>query len=222
MIYYLFDNSFSSVIEFLAFFLAYVIAVLFAITVHEYSHALVAYKSGDITPKAMGRLTLNPFRHMSGIGALCFLLIGFGWAKPVEVNPLNFRNYRKSMALVSISGVLTNLFCAFIFSGIFFFYSMFVDIELNMLLVFIYYLLLFLTSINLALAIFNILPIYPLDGFNFIQTFLKYDNPFVKFMHKYGNLILLIVIITPIFDYIYSFLVGGISVVFSLFWTLFL
>ena len=198
---------------------------MFGITLHEFAHAFTAYKCGDDTAKKMGRMSLNPFKHLTGIGILCFLLIGFGWAKPVQVNPLKFKNYKLGNALVSISGILTNLLVAFLFSGLYCLFSHFLgtDVTLysNYFLVFLYYFLYFSFAINLSLAIFNLLPIYPLDGFNFIQTFLKYNNPFVQFMYRYGSLILLIIFITPIFDVFYSYVTGFLIQIFSLFWGLF-
>lgn len=209
----------------LAFILGYCLAVLIAITMHEFSHAYTAYKCGDDTAKLMGRMSLNPFRHLTGIGMLCFLLIGFGWAKPVQVNPLKFRNYKKGNALVSISGILTNLVLAFVFSGLFFLYVHFAgnDVSLysNYFMMFLYYILFFGIIINLSLAVFNLIPVYPLDGFNFIQTFLKYSNPFVQFMYKYGNIILLIILITPIFDIFYGVVIDGLLWLISSFWGLF-
>ena len=90
-------------IQIFAVGLAFTLAIVFALTFHEFAHAFVAYKAGDNTPKAQGRLTLNPLKHISPLGALMFLLFGFGWAKPVEINPLKFRNYKKASALVSIA-----------------------------------------------------------------------------------------------------------------------
>lgn len=93
MLYFLTLNEAPEII--LTIVLAYFLAVCIAISFHEYAHSLVAYKCGDATPKISGRLTLNPFAHFSGVGLLCFLFIGFGWAKPVKINPNNFRNHKK-------------------------------------------------------------------------------------------------------------------------------
>ncbi|MGB4214826.1 MAG: site-2 protease family protein, partial [Dethiobacteria bacterium] len=89
-------------------------ALLLAITVHEYAHGRVAYHFGDATAKWHGRLTLNPLRHLDPIGTITLLLFGFGWAKPVPVNPYNFRDYRSGMLWVSFAGPLANFALAFI------------------------------------------------------------------------------------------------------------
>lgn len=213
-------------LAFFCFALAYILAVIIAITCHEFAHAYSAYKCGDDTAKLMGRMTLNPIAHFSGIGLLSFLFVGFGWAKPVEINPLKFRNYKKGNAIVSLSGVATNFVLAFVFSGFYFLFCRFCGSDLgtysNYFLIFLNYFLYFAFIVNLSLAIFNLLPIYPLDGFNFIATFLKYNNRFVQFMYKYGNILLIVLIITPFFDFFYEFAMGGFMSLFSLFWGLFL
>jgi len=224
MLYFLSLNEAPEII--LTIVLAYFLAVCIAISFHEYAHSFSAYKCGDITPKANGRLTLNPFAHFSGLGLLSFLIVGFGWAKPVKINPNNFRNHKKGLIAVSLSGVLTNLALAFLFSGVL---SVLGAVELdysNLMINFIYYFVYFCVVLNLALFIFNLLPIYPLDGFNFLATFLKYDNKFVQFMYRYGP-ILLIIAIMPVFygqsllQLLYNKVILGIISLFSQFWGLF-
>lgn len=210
-----------SLLETIAFVLAYLIAIVIAFSMHEFSHAFVAYKAGDPTAKALGRVSLNPFNHIDPYGMVCFLFVGFGWAKPVQINPLRFKHYKRDMAFVSLAGVATNLLLAFVFSGIYFFVFPAIALSTNTFMVFLTYLLEFLVTINLALFVFNLLPIYPLDGFNFISTFLKPENSFVRFMKKYGSLILLAFIILPVFDYIYSFVTSGMIDLFFGFWGLF-
>lgn len=220
MIYYIFTLGLSGW-DLVAFLLAYVIAITFAITAHEYSHALMAYKFGDPTPKLMKRLSLNPANHFDTWGVLCFLLVGFGWAKPVQINPLNFRNYNKGRRWVSIIGIPTNLVLAIFFSGFYYFFFGKLLAIGNTFCTFVAYLLMFCTIINLSLAIFNLIPIYPLDGFNFIATFMKPDNKFVQFMVRYGSLIMLIFVISPIFDMLYGAVMGGVTTLLQLFWGLF-
>ena len=213
----------------LAFIVGYIFAIVIAFSLHEYAHALTAYKLGDITPKALGRLTINPFKHIDMYGLIGFLVVGFGWAKPVEVNPLHFKKYRRDMFLVSIAGVVTNLILAFVFSGIFYFYYYYVAkvdstgviYYTNDLLYLIHYFLEYSVVLNIALFCFNLIPIYPLDGFNAIKSLFRLNNKFLNFMYRWGNLILIVVIIMPFFDYFYNLVTGFITNTFFSFWGLF-
>lgn len=206
-------------IEMLMLALAYVLAIVFALMMHELAHGLVAYWCGDKTAKEQGRLSLNPFKHLDLWGSLSFLFVGFGWAKPVPINPLNFRNYKKSMALVSLAGIITNLILAFFAVPFFKLCAGFAS-STNAGKMFLYYLTMFLILINISLAIFNLLPIYPLDGFNFINTFLKYDNKFSNFMIKYGGIILIVLVVTGAFGFAFDFVANGVLKLFLMFWGL--
>ncbi len=180
--------------EFVSAGLALVLVLVLSFSLHEFGHAYVAYKQGDYTPKAMGRVTLNPLAHMDPIGFICCLFFRFGWAKPVQINPTKFRNYRRGMVLTSIAGVVVNLILAFIGCGFYYLCMRFLTIT-NGLHLFLYYFSYFLFSINISLFVFNLLPVYPLDGFNCIAAISKYENKFVNFMYKYGNYILIIMLV---------------------------
>ena len=142
----------------------------------------------------MGRVTLNPLAHIDPIGFVCCALFGFGWAKPVEINPIKFRNYKKGLFLTSIAGVTINIILAFLGCGIYYICLRFLPLT-NGFNLFLLYFGMFMYTINLSLFVFNLLPVYPLDGFNCIAALTKYDNKFVNFMRKYGTLILIIVLI---------------------------
>lgn len=185
---YFFSSGYSAV-EIIVLTVAFALAAIIAIVFHEWAHAFVAYKQGDLTPKTYNRLSLNPINHLDLFGFFSFFIIGFGWAKPVPVNPLKFKNYKKGIVLVSLSGVVANFILAFLFAGL---YALSTLLKgSSMLILFIQQFLYFAVSINISLLVFNILPIYPLDGFNVISVLFKKESKFYKFMIQYGNIILL-------------------------------
>ena len=122
MIYFIYKLGLSGW-TLVAFLLAYIVAIGFSIIAHEFAHAFVATKFGDPTPKAMKRLSFNPANHFDLWGIFSFLLVGFGWAKPVVVNPLNFRNYNRGRRWVAVAGIITNLILAIFFSAFYFFFT---------------------------------------------------------------------------------------------------
>lgn len=189
----LFYNQFNSSFEFIIFALAYLLAIVLSLSLHEFAHAFVAYKCGDETPKNQGRVSLNPLKHIDPIGIICCALFGFGWARPVQINQSNFRNIKKGIGLTSAAGIIMNLILAFFGYGIFGLTTLFT--VSNSLIFFLQEFLYYLFFINLSLAVFNLLPIYPLDGFKIVENYTKYNNEYVKFMYKYGNLILVAIVV---------------------------
>ena len=136
--------------------------VIFSLTVHEYSHGRIAFLLGDNTAKRLGRLSFNPLKHLDPIGTLFFYFMGFGWAKPVPVDPRNFDQPRRDMMYVAIAGPLSNLALAVICG----FFIRIIDPYDSWIL---FTLLSFGVYINVALAIFNLLPVFPLDGSSVIK-----------------------------------------------------
>ena len=147
--------------------------LLFSLCFHEFSHAFIAYMNGDKTAYYKGRLTLNPLSHLDPIGTLMILFVGFGWAKPVPVNPNNLKNRNIDMIKVAFAGPASNLILAF-FSGIL------IRLSLSGLFILntdIYTILFYFTYINIMLAVFNLLPIAPLDGSQIFGTLISRKNP---------------------------------------------
>ncbi len=148
--------------------------LLTAMPIHECAHALVANWLGDRTAEVEGRLTLNPFSHLDLMGSLMILVAGFGWAKPVPVNPLNFRRngitMRGGMALTAIAGPLSNLLLALIF-----FIACKLVLVLTELPIMLAYALMMIAQINVMLGVFNLFPVYPMDGSRVLGYFLP-DN----------------------------------------------
>ena len=171
--------------------------ILFALTFHEYAHAYVAHRYGDDTAQKNGRLTLNPLRHLDPLGTIMIFLVQFGWAKPVPVNPYNLRNPKKDMLWISAAGPLSNMLLALISGLLFRLFSdsaMIADRDsLTGLLVIMVFLSL---KINLALAIFNIIPIAPLDGSKILYGLLPPGfGKMILAIERYGPFILIGLII---------------------------
>lgn len=169
-------------------------AIIIGFTVHEFMHAYVADRLGDPTPRMNGRLTLNPIVHIDWVGFIMVILLGFGWAKPVRINPRNFANRRKSRIMVSIAGPLANLAFAFFTYAILFF-SRGALFGNEIVLNFIYSII----TINLMLFAFNILPIPPLDGYNILEELIHYSKyQTLAKLRQYGFIILIVLSIVGV------------------------
>ena len=179
-------------------FILWLLALFIAITIHEFSHALVADRLGDPTPRLMGRLTLNPLAHLDTLGTLMLLLFRFGWGKPVQFDPFNLKNPRRDAALISLAGPTSNLLLALILS---------ILVRTPVVPPFLIQFLLPIIILNIMLAIFNLMPIHPLDGFKIVQGLLPEDQAREwATLERYGFLFLLLLI----------FPIGGKSLLFSI------
>ena len=168
-----------------------VFVVFCTLPIHEYAHALVATKLGDETPRLQGRLTLNPIAHIDWIGALMIILVGFGYAKPVQVNPRNFKNPKRDMILTAAAGPLSNLLMAVLYLFVYVLIFAKVGPESGTIP---YYLMMFcniVAQINVSLAVFNLLPVPPLDGSRILAIVLP-DRLYYKVMQYERYIVLAI------------------------------
>lgn len=179
----------------LLYILALLFAIVFALVLHEIAHGLVALWNGDPTAKMYGRLSLNPLKHFDVFGLLMMLIVGIGWAKPVPIDPRNFKKYKTGCVTVSLAGILTNVILAFVFAmptvilgnlnisqmseGVYYLTSFF------------YYFSLLMVQINISFALFNLLPLFPLDGYRLLACFVSENNGYMRFVRRYSLYIML-------------------------------
>ena len=193
-------------------------AVIIALTFHEFAHAFTAVKLGDQTPAITGRLSLNPLAHLDVMGFLCMLLTGFGWAKPVKVNPRNFNTHKRGMAITAAAGPLSNILqsfvCMFILAllekfkilGIYYGNGGFSGLSFGDALLMVLGTIVYqLTYLNLYLAIFNLIPIPPLDGSRLVDVFLPgkvsyYYNTYGTYFQIGLFAVMMILIYTDVFN----------------------
>ncbi len=174
--------------------------LVIAMVIHEYSHARVAYALGDYTPRMQGRLTLNPAAHVDPIGLLMLFVAHFGWAKPVQINPMNFSNPRRDDILVSLAGPASNLIVAFVALIILVLMAKF-DFPLSEGLLVVFNLIIIY---NINFAIFNMLPIPPLDGSHILRNLLPYELARAyEGLERYSFIFLILIIATPILHYVF-------------------
>jgi Zn-dependent protease len=168
-------------------FLIIAVGLVVAITIHEFAHAWVADKLGDPTPRYQDRVTLDPRAHLDPIGTLAIFIAGFGWGKPVPFDPYNLDNPQRDTALIALAGPVSNIVLAIalailIHTGLLGFFALPAA---------------FIIQINVMLAIFNLVPVHPLDGSKILMAFLPSDtaHEYENFMHRYGIFVLLLLIV---------------------------
>ena len=222
---------------FVMYFVYFVVAILFSLILHECAHGWVALQCGDPTARMLGRLTLDPRKHLDPLGTVFMFLLGFGWAKPVPVNPRNFRNYRRDEFLVSVAGIVVNFTLFLLCTGLSVlinrlmvgadFYAQFDsgiegrqmlfinlgdmilyggaalpgDLTAFMAMPWLQYVqrfLLMMRTINLSLAVFNLLPIPPLDGFRLVNNLLRGRLRVTQQVFEVTRVVLLVVCLTGI------------------------
>ena len=212
--------------------IAKILALMLVLPLHEFAHAFAAVKSGDVTPKLYHRYTINPLAHFDLLGLACFAFAGFGWAKPVPVNPNNFNHYKRGCFFVSIAGVTANYLTAFIVAPLVALSFLvpdfgFFDDVLQLAL-------LYTCSFSLSFCVFNLIPVYPLDGFRVVDVFSKKRSKIYNFLRYQGIYVLYFLFLLSIVSditgvwqidilgYLLSKVVGYISIPIVWFWGLIL
>lgn len=215
-----FDQLGSGLTQTLLGIVALLMALFIAIPFHEFAHAWVAKTQGDYTASAYKRCTPAALAHFDLAGFLMMMIFGFGWAKPVPVNPQNYKHGRRSQFLVSIAGIAMNLLLGVVFL---FIYMLILKIDSSFFTTsaygyMLYMFLIYSFSLNFGLAIFNLLPIYPFDGYNMIDSMCKFDNAYLRFTKRYSTLLFILIIVTGIYDLFYGFVLDKLfNVLVSLF-----
>lgn len=181
-----------------------IIALIVAITIHEFSHAYLADRLGDPTPRLQGRLTLNPLAHLDLLGTIMLLIARFGWGKPVVFDPFNLRHPRRDAAIISLAGPVSNLILATLCSLLLqiLFSARLILLSNSLISVFVYLLIGLLKPVivlNVVLAVFNLVPIHPLDGFKIVGGILPADRAREWYQLEPYGMIFLLFLIFPIF-----------------------
>jgi Zn-dependent protease len=202
LIYTLIDLLFKNPLQFLIALIFISVPLLISVTFHEAAHGFVAYMFGDDTPKKQGRLTLNPLAHIDPLGTLMLFIVGIGWAKPVVINPYNIHGRTKQM-FVALAGPLSNIVLALLFSGCIYLLIQQKTLLESPIIILIVVLLNLIVKINIILAVFNLLPIPPLDGSKIISWVLP-DSLAQKYnmLEPYGMFVLLLLLFTIGFEFI--------------------
>jgi len=191
VLYYILFSTNLTAREAVIHFLITIGVFMVSLAVHEFAHAFSAFKCGDPTAKIMGRMTLNPFKHLTASGFLFFILLGVGWAKPVPINPLNFKKYKKGTRWVSISGILANFLLGLVSAIIMAILLATVGVGGGVFIEYAYAILMYFMLVNSFLAMFNLLPLPQFDGYNVIASFTKTENKFLAFMQRNGFKVLI-------------------------------
>lgn len=187
--------------------------IITALSLHEFAHAWVSDRLGDPTPRRQGRVTINPLAHIDWIGFIALLLVGFGWGRPVEIDPGYYKHRRRDEILVGVAGVAMNLFLAVIFSFpakavLQAYYSTGGSVLLENL----YYILMYTVYLNVVLMIFNLIPCPPLDGWNIVTQIFRLDRKEWWYkVYSYGQYILIALILLNVTDIILTPLVKMIT-----------
>ncbi|MEG1547784.1 MAG: site-2 protease family protein [Clostridia bacterium] len=192
-------------------------AVIIALSFHEWAHAYAAYRLGDPTARNLGRMSVNPMCHLDPFGLIMLFLVGFGWAKPVPINPRNFKKPRRDEIIVSLAGVTANILLAFVFMGLYYLINLgfgFSNAVVNTIVMYI-------VQINIALFIFNLLPVPPLDGYRVVQCLLirKVSPNVFYYAEKYGYLILIVLLMSGVFSGVLNAGLNGIMSAMSMVYT---